>query len=217
MAIPSIFNVILITGLIFLIFGIIGVNFFKGLYYYCETSQISNLPSYQLAPMETKWDCINIGGEWLPDDYNFDDIFSAIEVVFNISQTFSWGLVMYAGMASNGVDMVPKQYNSPYYFIYFVLFIIVGNFFITNLFVGVVISTYNREKEKLGKLFLLTKDQKKWLEMKLLVIQAKPKLYLKQPQMKCRIPFYKVARSKWFDRFIIVCIILNTIILMLSW
>jgi hypothetical protein len=65
---------------------------------------------------------------------------------------------MYAGMASNGVDYVPVPMKSPYYFIYFVLFIIVGNFFITNLFVGVVISTYNREKEKLGKLFLLTKD-----------------------------------------------------------
>lgn len=65
---------------------------------------------------------------------------------------------MYAGMSSRGVDMIPKQFNNPFYFIYFVVFIIVCNFFITNLFVGVVISTYNREKEKLGKLFLLTKD-----------------------------------------------------------
>ena len=36
-------------------------------------------------------------------------------------------------------------------------FIIVGNFFVLNLFVGVVISTFYYEKEKLGKLFLLTK------------------------------------------------------------
>ena len=33
---------------------------------------------------------------------------------------------------------------------------IVGNFFLLNLFVGVVISTYNREKEVLGRNFLLT-------------------------------------------------------------
>jgi len=33
-----------------------------------------------------------------------------------------------------------------------------GSFFILNLFVGVVISTFNREKEKLGKSFLLSDD-----------------------------------------------------------
>jgi len=31
-------NVLLISLLFFLIFGIIGVNYFKGLYYYCEYS-----------------------------------------------------------------------------------------------------------------------------------------------------------------------------------
>lgn len=44
------------------------------------------------------------------------------------------------------------------------------NYFITNLFVGVVISTYNREKEKSGTHFLLSNKEKKWLETKLLVI-----------------------------------------------
>jgi len=33
---------------------------------------------------------------------------------------------------------------------------IVANFFVLNLFVGVVISTFNREKENLGKSFLMT-------------------------------------------------------------
>ena len=49
---------------------------------------------------------------------------------------------------------------------------IVGCFFMINLFVGVVISNYNREKDDLGKLFLLTSEQKKWLEAKMLVIRA---------------------------------------------
>ena len=40
----------------------------------------------------------------------------------------------------------------------FILYIVVCSFFILNLFVGVVITTYNREKEKLGKNFLLTES-----------------------------------------------------------
>lgn len=50
-----------------------------------------------------------------------------------------------------------------------------------NLFVGVVISTYNRERESLGKLFLLTDDQKKWLEAKMLVVRAEPILAYIRP------------------------------------
>lgn len=35
-SIPSVFNVIMITFLFFLIFGIVGVNYLKGMYYRCE-------------------------------------------------------------------------------------------------------------------------------------------------------------------------------------
>jgi len=63
---------------------------------------------------------------------------------------------MHYAMASRGVNFVPRQYSSPYFSIFFIVFTIVGSFFISNLFVGVVVSTYNREKEKLGSHFLLT-------------------------------------------------------------
>lgn len=56
------------------------------------------------------------------------------------------------------------------YSLYFGIFFVVMNYFITNLFVGVVISSFNREKEKSGRNFLLTNKEKKWLETKLLVI-----------------------------------------------
>lgn len=66
--------------------------------------------------------------------------------------------------------MVSQPNSNYYYSIYFVVFICIGFFFITNLFVGVVVSAYNREKEKLGDDYLLTDKQKKWLEIKMLVI-----------------------------------------------
>ena len=81
-----------------------------------------------------------------------------------------WSESMYRGIDAGGVNRVPVQNKSPHFAVFFILFIIAGSFFMLNLFVGVVISTYNREKEKQGKNFLLTKDQKKWLENKLLII-----------------------------------------------
>jgi hypothetical protein len=77
---------------------------------------------------------------------------------------------MYTSTTFRGIDKVTEMDSTWVYTPFFIIFVIVGNFFITNLFVGVVVSTYNREKEKLGKFFLLTEDQKKWLKTKLLLI-----------------------------------------------
>lgn len=40
--------------------------------------------------------------------------------------------------------------------IFFIVYIMVCSFFVLNMFVGVVIATYNREKEKLGGGWLVT-------------------------------------------------------------
>jgi hypothetical protein len=63
---------------------------------------------------------------------------------------------------------------------------IIGAFLIQNLFVGVVISEFNRQSEKLGKNFLLTEQQKAWIETKLLLQAQRPKRVLKEPTLGCR-------------------------------
>ena len=89
---------------------------------------------------------------------------------------------MYLGMWTKGVGMAREPGSQPMVALFFIAYIVVCSFFILNLFVGVVITTYNREKEKLGKNFLLTENQKKWLEAKLLIIESKPKVYMKRPK-----------------------------------
>lgn len=70
------------------------------------------------------------------------------------------------------------------------------------MFVGVVITTYNREKEKLGKNFLLTESQKKWLEVRLLLVEAKPKYYIRKPKSSWRVICFKIVQQPWivFDK-----------------
>lgn len=63
---------------------------------------------------------------------------------------------MYASIAATEIDYVMVDKNNFYWAIFFIAFIIVGTFFLLNLFVGVVISTFNREKDKIGGNNLLT-------------------------------------------------------------
>jgi len=70
--------------------------------------------------------------------------------LFAMSTTVGWANLMYHGIATTEIDYSPKQHNNFNYSLYFMSFIVVGAFFMLNLFVGVVISTYNREKERIG-------------------------------------------------------------------
>lgn len=124
---------------------------------------------------------------------------------------------MYRAMNSRGPNLVPGFKTNPYQTLFFVAYIIVGAFFITNLFVGVVISSFNRESERLGKHFLLTQEQKRWIETKLLTASVMPKLAARVPKGKCRRKVFYFAKSVWFEYFILITITLNTIVLAVKW
>lgn len=61
-SIPGIGNLLLIAGLILMIFGIQAVSLLKGTFYYCDTY---NVPPYAVLEINTKWDCLDYGGDWL--------------------------------------------------------------------------------------------------------------------------------------------------------
>ena len=75
-----------------------------------------------------------------------------------MANTVGWAEFMYVGTSAIGIDKEPQHLNNIWIGLFYVSFIIVGSFFMLNLFVGVVISTYNKEKERLGKDILLTDE-----------------------------------------------------------
>ena len=208
LAVPGIINILIVALLINFIYGVIGMNYLKGKLYYCENTFLPDC--FDLSRLATKWDCVSMGGEWLNYFQNFDNIGASMSTLYQISTTSMWQNLMYRSAAATGVDQMPSELSDKWITFFFVSFIVVGNFFILNLFVGVVITTYNREKELLGKNFLLTEKQKKWLQNKIMFIQSKPMLKMKQPREEWRTPFFYLAEYYLFDRFILFCILANT-------
>lgn len=60
------------------------------------------------------------------------------------------------------------------------LFMVCGSMFIGNLFVCIVISAFNREKDLLGSNFL-NEDDDEMKNIKLITVNAKPVMKLKPP------------------------------------
>lgn len=63
---------------------------------------------------------------------------------------------------------------------------LIGCFFFVNLFVGVVVSNFNCEHDKIGGNNLLTEKQKEWIDLKLLVLRSTPIQKHKEPKNKIR-------------------------------
>ena len=109
-----------------------------------------------------------------------------------------------------------KNYNI-FWSLFFMIFVFFGNFLILDLFTGVVVSTFNKEKEILGKNFLLTDNQKKWLEQKKVCMKITPKILIPKVYSPFRQRIRDMVNSKVFEIVVLVCIFLNTTTLAINW
>jgi len=155
-SVPAIASLMVIVFFIMFIFAIVGVNLLKGKSFYCDVSGVIITPDEIEELISDIADCYNYGGYWRRKHYNFDNIRNSLVQMLVMAQTANWPIIMYSTMNSRGPLQVPGYYESPVLSIFFLVFIILGSFFITNLFVGVVISSFNDESDRLGKNFLLS-------------------------------------------------------------
>jgi Ion transport protein len=169
-AIPNVTSVTVIMLLFFLLFGVILVSYYKGKLYHCE-GEMSDIPG-----LLSKWDCLSAGGDWVNEVYTFDNVLYALISLFVMATTAGWAGVMMRCLQTTEIDYMPdpEQQASPVWISFFIIFIIVGSFFFLNLFVGVVISTFNSESDKIGGNDLLTDRQKEWIDLRLLVLRSNP-------------------------------------------
>ena len=134
----------------YFILGVIGVNYFKGQFYDCEYK-------HKTPSITEKWECINFGGDWRKQYLNFDTTSDAIGTLFVMSNTVQWTKIMYRALKAVSEDYIPsRDIQNPFAAVFFVGAVVIGNFFMMNLFIGVIITKYNREKELAGKDFMLT-------------------------------------------------------------
>uniref|UniRef100_A0A8D0CTR6 Sodium channel protein n=1 Tax=Sander lucioperca TaxID=283035 RepID=A0A8D0CTR6_SANLU len=178
-AIPSIFNVLLVCLIFWLIFSIMGVNLFAGKFYHCfnETSEEMFLPE----DVNNRSECFalieaNISGvRWKNVKVNYDNVGMGYLSLLQVATFKGWMDIMYAAVDSRDVESQPMYEANLYMYIYFVIFIIFGSFFTLNLFIGVIIDNFNQQKSKIRKDIFMTEEQKKYYN-------AMKKLGSKKPQ-----------------------------------
>lgn len=210
-SLKGVISVVLISMIFFFTFGIFGTNIFKGAFYSCDTS---NIPTELQSLIQTKWDCLDYGGDWVNADQNFDQIFKSMALLFQLSTCEGWVELMFFGTDAVGHDYVPQEKYNQLWALYFVLFLIVSTFFILNLFAGIVCESFNRERDNLREYSFLTPEQAMWVDIQIYLIHKKPEKEHNCPKNAFRAKAYKIVKHKWFTLLVFTSIAANTIIMM---
>eukprot|EP01065_Artemidia_motanka_P036315 TRINITY_DN4422_c0_g1_i1.p1 TRINITY_DN4422_c0_g1~~TRINITY_DN4422_c0_g1_i1.p1 ORF type:complete len:2239 (+),score=744.97 TRINITY_DN4422_c0_g1_i1:79-6717(+) len=213
-AIPPLANIFVVTLLVFVIFGIMGVQFFSGSFAKCSHESWGDMTDFHNITREE--DCVP-PYRWESGRYNYDSLLEALIALFQISTLEGWVAQMHLGMDAVSVPRgamgrAPEKNKQPWMALYFVVFIVVGCFFIVNLFIGVLIEQYNSAKnandrdQHQG----LTEDQKLWVTThELILANVQPVLEQRDiAEVRLKIREHLV-NSPNFERLITVCIVVN--------
>lgn len=240
-SIPAIVNVLIVCCLLFLVFGILGVQLFKGKFYYCSAERIGSeanclfpegvnrtldfewnkytsscsMKSQFLETIKQRSDC-QYPLEWLNNSYNFDNLLSSLLVLFEVASIEQWPDISGYAISAVGVDMNPQPGYNIFAGFFFVIFVMIGAVFIINMFVGVVLSNFNRIKEEEDGALMLTLEQREWVSTQRLFMKLKLIRKTFPPKNPLRYILYLIVTDVRFEFFISVIIVSNVIFMALE-
>uniref|UniRef100_A0A7M4FQA3 Voltage-dependent T-type calcium channel subunit alpha n=1 Tax=Crocodylus porosus TaxID=8502 RepID=A0A7M4FQA3_CROPO len=209
-------NIVLICCAFFIIFGILGVQLFKGKFYHCLGVDIRNITN--------RSDCVAANYKWVHHKYNFDNLGQALMSLFVLASKDGWVNIMYNGLDAVAVDQQPVTNNNPWMLLYFISFLLIVSFFVLNMFVGVVVENFHkcrqhqeaeearrREEKRLRR---LEKKRRSKAQPKCLVEAQRLPYYASYCPV--RLLIHSVCTSHYLDIFITFIICLNVVTMSLE-
>ncbi|KAM6210827.1 sodium channel protein type 5 subunit alpha-like [Sarcoramphus papa] len=208
-AIPSILNVLLVCIVFWLLFNIVGVKLLGKKFSKCT------LKHGNISLIDNKDNCTFYNGTWTNNDVNFDNVGMGYLALLQVATFKGWMDIMYAAVDSRKIDEQPKFEAFLAMYMYFVIFIIFGSFFMLNLFIGVVISNFNQQRKKIsGKDLFLTEEQKKYYNALKKLGSKKPQKPIPRPLNVFQGLLFDIVSHKAFDITVVTFICLNMVVMM---
>uniref|UniRef100_A0A7N8YPJ0 Voltage-dependent L-type calcium channel subunit alpha n=1 Tax=Mastacembelus armatus TaxID=205130 RepID=A0A7N8YPJ0_9TELE len=212
-AIRTIGNIVIVTTLLQFMFACIGVQLFKGKFFYCTDSskqtQAECRGSYIMYKDGDVGKPERAQRVWENSDFNFDDVLQGMMALFAVSTFEGWPGLLYRAIDSHAEDVGPIYNYRVVISIFFIIYIIIIAFFMMNIFVGFVIVTFQEQGEQEYKNCELDKNQRQCVEY---ALKARPlRRYI--PKNPYQYKVWYVVNSTYFEYLMFTLILLNTICL----
>nr|XP_046908926.1 voltage-dependent calcium channel type A subunit alpha-1-like isoform X12 [Dermatophagoides farinae] len=217
-SLKNVFNILIVYMLFQFIFAVIAVQLFNGRFHYCtDESKLFEeechgeffIFSSSHEPPQVK------KRVWDRRQFHYDNVIAAMLTLFTVQTGEGWPTVLQHSMDAVYEDHGPLPRFRIEMSLFYVIFFIVFPFFFVNIFVALIIITFQEQGEKELEEGELDKNQKSCIDF---AIQAKPlQRYMPKDKDSLKYKIWRVVVSTAFEYFIMVLIVLNTILLMMKY
>ncbi|XP_069017525.1 voltage-dependent N-type calcium channel subunit alpha-1B isoform X4 [Embiotoca jacksoni] len=214
-SLKNVLNILIVYMLFMFIFAVIAVQLFKGKFFYCtdESKGLEKDCRGQFLDYDRN-DVAAQPREWKKYEFHYDNVLWAFLTLFTVSTGEGWPVVLKHSVDATYEDQGPspgfRMETSIFYVVYFVVF----PFFFVNIFVALIIITFQEQGDKAMSECSLEKNERACIDF---AINAKPLTrYMPENKQSFQYKMWKFVVSPPFEYAIMTLIALNTVVLMMK-
>ena len=216
LSLPAVGAILALLGILFSVFGIVGVEYFGGRLYRCVYAD----SIYDLVPdVANRTECeLREDALWQNPPWNFDNILYAAVALYYMCINSGWQDIMESTLDITDVDLTPSLNSSEGFWVYYAFFHVTFSLFLLNLFIGVLSSAFSTQSGS----NLTTVLQRRWIRMLAMLDSFQPEdTRIDRPEAGVRFWRYRqkmwdLAENKRVEAAWSAIIVLNVSLLMLD-
>ncbi|XP_048506525.1 voltage-dependent calcium channel type A subunit alpha-1 isoform X22 [Athalia rosae] len=216
-SLKNVINILIVYILFQFIFAVIAVQLFNGKFFYCNDEskytkttcqgQYFKFEPGSLLPIAKK-------RVWDTQCFHYDNVMAAMLTLFAVQTGEGWPQVLQNSMAATHENEGPIRNFRIEMSIFYIVYFIVFPFFFVNIFVALIIITFQEQGEAELQDGEIDKNQKSCIDY---TIQARPlERYMPTKRNSVKYKIWRVVVSTPFEYFIMILIVLNTLLLMMK-
>uniref|UniRef100_A0A1A8FXU0 Voltage-dependent N-type calcium channel subunit alpha n=1 Tax=Nothobranchius korthausae TaxID=1143690 RepID=A0A1A8FXU0_9TELE len=214
-SLKNVLNILIVYILFMFIFAVIAVQLFKGKFFYCTDESKSLERNCRGQFLDYDKDAVTAQPrEWKKYEFHYDNVLWAFLTLFTVSTGEGWPLVLKHSVDATYEDQGPspgfRMETAIFYVVYFVVF----PFFFVNIFVALIIITFQEQGDKAMSECSLEKNERACIDF---AINAKPLTrYMPENKQSFQYKMWTFVVSSPFEYAIMTLIALNTVVLMMK-
>uniref|UniRef100_A0A8C2PVW2 Voltage-dependent P/Q-type calcium channel subunit alpha-1A n=1 Tax=Cyprinus carpio TaxID=7962 RepID=A0A8C2PVW2_CYPCA len=216
-SLKNVLNILIVYMLFMFIFAVVAVQLFKGRFFYCtdESKEFERDCRGEYLVYEKDNEVRAQKREWKKYDFHYDNVLWALLTLFTVSTGEGWPQVLKHSVDATYENQGPSPGYRMEMSIFYVVYFVVFPFFFVNIFVALIIITFQEQGDKMMEDYSLEKNERACIDF---AINAKP-LTRHMPQNKQTFQYrmWEFVVSPPFEYTIMALIALNTIVLMMKY
>ncbi|XP_044051070.1 voltage-dependent N-type calcium channel subunit alpha-1B-like isoform X6 [Siniperca chuatsi] len=214
-SLKNVLNILIVYILFMFIFAVIAVQLFKGKFFYCtdESKGLEKDCKGQFLDYD-KDEVAAMPREWKKYEFHYDNVLWAFLTLFTVSTGEGWPTVLKHSVDATFEDQGPSPGYRIEMSIFYVVYFVVFPFFFVNIFVALIIITFQEQGDKALSECSLEKNERACIDF---AINAKPLTrYMPKNTQSFQYRMWKFVVSAPFEYSIMIMIALNTVVLMMK-